>query len=169
MAKSFTLAIIEVQNKALLPVCWDHTVAENSLCQLSRQLNSFLTSSFQHLSYDARWASSLAAFNFVECFVDRGCGHTVRGASSWRDLGELIAWPLKFNIEQPSIVLNSCIHIAFISARKLTSIFAYTVLINNVWFCGPSIWQCGKHHHYLGLLWRIPLSLPQTLPARWYV
>ena len=34
---------------SLLPVWWDHTEAENSLCQLPRQLNPFLTSSFQHL------------------------------------------------------------------------------------------------------------------------
>ena len=59
--KGFTLTLIEVQNEALLPICWNHTAAENSLCQLSWQLNSYLISSLKHLSYDARWASSLAA------------------------------------------------------------------------------------------------------------
>ena len=34
MVKGFTLALIEVQNEALLPVFWDHTTAENSLNQL---------------------------------------------------------------------------------------------------------------------------------------
>ena len=50
MVKGFTLAILEGQDEAILPVCWDLTTAENILCQLSCQLNSFLTSSFQHLS-----------------------------------------------------------------------------------------------------------------------
>ena len=38
-------------------VIFNNTTVENSLCQLLRQLNSFLTSSFQYLSWGARWAS----------------------------------------------------------------------------------------------------------------
>ena len=46
---------------------WSHC-SSNSLCQFSHQLNSFLTSRFPHLNYDARCPSSLA-----ECFADQGC------------------------------------------------------------------------------------------------
>ena len=106
MVKSFALARIEVQNEDFLPVWWDHTTTENNLCQLSCQFSSFLTSSFQHLSQVARWTHSLA--------------------SSRRDLRKLIAWPLKFDIEQPSIMLNPCFHLVF-SCRKLTSIITYTI------------------------------------------
>ena len=102
--------------------------------QLSRQLNSFLISSFQHLSYDARWPSSLAASYFARCFVDLGHRHTEGGTSSWRDLRELIFWPHKLNIEQPSIVLNPCLHLVFVSECKLTNIIANTVVTNNVLF-----------------------------------
>ena len=64
MAKDFSFALMEVQNEALLPACWDCTTAENSLPQLSCHLNSFRTSSFQHLSdisYNTRWTSSPVA------------------------------------------------------------------------------------------------------------
>ena len=112
------LALIKVQNEALLPVWWDHSTAENNVCQLSCQLKSFLTSSFQHLSYDARWASSLAAFHFHECFADQGSEHTGKWTSNWRDLRELIAWWFKFNLEQASTVLNPCLHLVFVSEWK---------------------------------------------------
>ena len=83
-----------------------------------------------------------------------------RCSSSWRDLRELIAWPHKLNFEQPSIVLNPCFHLVFVNEHKLTSIIAYTVLTNDVlFFCSPSVWLYGKHHHHLGILWRIPPSL----------
>ena len=137
--KSFTLALIKVQNEAL-PVCWDHITAENSLCQLSCQLSSFLTSMFQHLSYDARWPSCFAAFHFAECFADQGRGYVWRGASSWRDLRELVAWPLKFNIEQPSIVLNPCSHLVFVGECKLTSI-THSSHQQCPGLCGPFFYQ----------------------------
>ena len=87
---------------------------------------------FQHLSYYDRWASSLVAFNFVECFVDLCRRHTGRGASSWRDPKELAAWPHKFNIEQSSIMLDRYLHLVFVSERKLASIIAYTIITSNV-------------------------------------
>ena len=56
------------------------------------------------------------------------------GGQQLGDLKELIAWPMatQINIEQPSIVLNPCIHLVFVSERKLTSIIAYTVLTSDV-------------------------------------
>ena len=65
------------------------------------------------------------------CWVLCRSGSRTHWESSWRDFRELV-WPLKFNIEQPSIVLNPCLHLIFASERKLTSIIAYTVLTNNV-------------------------------------
>ena len=53
---------------------------------LSCQLNSFLTSSFQHLNYDTRWANSLTAFHLSECSTDQGRKHTGREASCKEDL-----------------------------------------------------------------------------------
>ena len=41
----------------------------------------------------------------------------------------------KFNIEQPSIVLNPCLHLPFVSERKFNSVIAYTVLTINVLVC----------------------------------
>ena len=49
----------------------------------------------------------------VLCSAVRLCR---RSPGSWRDLMELIDWPLKLDIEQPGIVLN-----LFVSERKLTS------------------------------------------------
>ena len=67
------------------------------------------------------------------------CGSALQthweGASSCWDLRKLVAWPLKFNIEEPSIALNSCLHFVFVSERTLTSIIAYSVLTNNVLLC----------------------------------
>ena len=94
------------------------------------------------------------------------CGSGLQVAD--RDLREFIAWPFKFNIEQPSIVLNPCLHFVIVSERKFTSIIAYTVLTNNG-LCGPSVWQYVKHHHHWEILWQIRLSLPQTLPPIRYV
>ena len=75
-------------------------------------------------------------WNHVAVLSDtQGHGHAGRVSSSW-ELRELVAWLLKFNIEQPSIVLNPCLHVVFFSERKLTSIIAYTVLTNNVLICG---------------------------------
>ena len=51
-------------------------------------------------------------------------------ASSQRGLRELTAWPLKLDIEQPSIVLNPCLYLVFICYRKITSIIVYHLL----WF-----------------------------------
>ena len=57
------------------------------------------------------------------------------GASSWKDLRELVAWPFKFDIEQFSIVLHPCLHLVFVTECKLTRIIAYIVLTNNVLVC----------------------------------
>ena len=137
--EGFTIALIEVQNEALLRICWDqdHTTTANSLCHLSCQLNSFLTISFQHLRHDARWARSLSHFML-------GCGGFVVGVR------ELIAWPLKLDMEQPGILLNACFHLVFLSERKLTSIIAYPILTQNVLpdLCGTSVWWYGKQSTY---------------------
>ena len=87
----------------------------------------------------------------------------------WGDLRELVAWPLKFNIEQPSIVLNPCLHLLFVSERRLTSLIAYTVITNNILVYVVHLLCNMKINHNLGTLWRISLSLLQTLPARRYV
>ena len=97
--KGFTLAFAEIQDEALLTVCWNLTTAENNLHQLLCQLNSFLTSSFQHVSYDARWATSR-----VLCWS--GLRTYREGTGSWRELKKLIVWALKLDIEQSSTVLN---------------------------------------------------------------
>ena len=78
-------------------------------------------------------------------------------------------WMLKFNIEQPSIVLNPCLHLLFVSERRLTSLIAYTVITNNILVYVVHLLCNMKINHNLGTLWRISLSLLQTLPARRYV
>ena len=85
-------------------------------------------------------------------------------ASSW-NLRELIAWPLKFDIEQPSRVLNPCLHLAFISERKLTSIIAYAVLTNDVLVWGYRRYQ-SVHYitRFLDFHWCF-LERPQTSVA----
>ena len=54
------------------------------------------------------------------------------GGRSRRDLMELIAWPLKLETKQPSIVLNPCFYFVFISERKLTSTIVSTILTHNI-------------------------------------
>ena len=49
-------------HEVLHPVFGDHTIAEDSLCQLPYQLDHFLARSFQHLSYDT-------VFHLSETFV----------------------------------------------------------------------------------------------------
>ena len=71
--------------------CWKQPL------QLSYQLNAFLISIFQHLGYDARRASSLAAFHLAQCFANLSNWHTGRRAGSWGHLRELIDWPLKLD------------------------------------------------------------------------
>ena len=133
---------------------------KNGFCQSPCQLSSFLTSSCQHFGYGVRWASSLAAFHLPECFVDQGCRHTGRWDSSWSDLGVFVAWPLKFNIEQPSIVPSSC------HSQAHQHHCIHNSLQQGPGLCGPSVWQYEKHHHPLGILWRIPLLLTHMLPTR---
>ena len=97
------------------------------------------------------------------------CGSGLQVAD--RDLRELIAWPFKFNIEQLSIVLNPCLHLVFVSERKLTSHQHHCIHSSHqqcLGLYGPSVWQYGKHHPHWWILWQIPLSLPQTLPDIWY-
>ena len=119
-------------NEALLIVWWDHTAAANSLCLLSRQLNSFLTSSFQHLSYNTGGPQG------AHCLAT-----------------QIQHW-----------TASSCL-------RQWAQAHQYHwVHSSHQWcpgFCGPSAWRYRKHHHHLGILWQIHLSLPQTLPARRHV
>ena len=70
-----------------------------------------------------------------------------------RDLRQLIAWPFQFDIEPPSIVLNLCLYLIFVSERKLTSNVTYTNPICNVLVC--VVLRYGKHHnHHLEILWK---------------
>ena len=103
MVKGFTIALIEVQDKALFPGCWCLSFAENSLCQLSWQVKSLLTSSFQHLSHDTRWDSSLSYISSCCVFGGFGYEHTTKGGTaSWMDLSELVVWKLKLDIKRYS-------------------------------------------------------------------
>ena len=72
--------------------------------------------------------------------------------------------------KQPSIVLNpmpsSCLH-QWAQAHQHHCIHSSHQQCPG--FCSPSVWLYGKHYHYLGILWRILLSLPQTLPARRHI
>ena len=119
------------------------------LCQLSYQLNSFLTSSFQYLCYDARRVSSLAAFHLAECWSGSQT-HWEGG----RQLGGPIAWPFKLKLEE-----LACLHLVFIGECRLTSIIVCSVLINNIlvfvvhlfgntniiWvYCGKFLFLCLK-------------------------
>ena len=96
-------------------------------------------------------------------------GGSWEGGSSWRDFGDFFAWPLKFDTEQPSKVLNACLHLVFLSERKLTIIitYRYTILANNALVC--ALWSIclamRKTPSPPPVVW-IPLSLPQTLQAR---
>ena len=54
------------------------------------------------------------------------------GPAVW---GPLIAWHHKFNIKQPSIVLNPSLPLILVSEQKLTSIITYAILITNVLVC----------------------------------
>ena len=59
-------------------------------------------------------------------------------------LRELIAWPFKLNVVEPSMVLCPCLHLVIIIEHKFTSIVAYTVLANNilfVWCICLAIWK----------------------------
>ena len=73
------------------------------------QLIFLINSSFQHLVYDARWASGLATYYLAEYFANQYHGYSWR-AGSGSGHKELITWPLKLDIEQHSIVPLSCHH-----------------------------------------------------------
>ena len=132
------------------------------------QLNFFLTSSFQHPSCDARWASSLSTYHIVECFVDQAAD----------TLGE--GWHLETPQEACHLdtetrhlaTWHSGLHLFFVGEHKLPSVIVYTLLTNDIPVCVTCLsavcWY-GKHHHHLEILQRIPLSLPQTLPRRRHV
>ena len=73
-----------------------------------------------------------------------GGGLAVGGGGWGWVLRELIAWPFKHNVEEPSIVLCPYLHLVIIIERKFTSIIAYTVLANNflfVWSICLAIWK----------------------------
>ena len=114
---------------------------KNGFRQLSCQLSSFFTSSYQRLSYDCRWASSLAAFYLAGCFADQGRRYTGRWDSCWNELGVFVVWPLKFNIEQPSIVPSSCL-------RQWAQIhqhhYVHNSLQQDTGLCDPSVWRYEK-------------------------
>ena len=118
--KGFTF--IEIRDEAL-QVYWNHTTAKNSLCKVSSKLNSFLTSSFQHLGYNARRASSLRHFFILLSalwiwvvdsrqlvlvlalvLVLGGGG----GGGGGGVLMELIAWPWPFKLNSTSRSLAQC-------------------------------------------------------------
>ena len=119
--KGFAIAHIEVQNEAFHPV--------ESLCQLSYQLNAFVTSRFQHLRYEARRASNLAAFRFSSYWALCRPGWQTH----WEAFGETPRRSLlKPDFGEPGIVLSPWQHLAFVSEHKLSSIVVYTVLTNDI-------------------------------------
>ena len=148
MVKAFTLTLVKARGSrwSSPPVYGDYTTAENRLCKICYQLISFLTISFRDLGYDARRASSLAAFHLADCFADLGRRHTGSGAGSWGDLKELITWPFIFNIEGPRIVLCPCLHIVPISERKLTRISQQCSSLHGL------VCRYRKHNHNLEIL-----------------
>ena len=129
----------------------------------------FLTSSFQHFSYDARWTSSFDAFHLAEWFVDQGHRHTGKGpAVGGGPQGScFLAIQIRYWAAQHSAqpMPSSCL-------CQWAQAHQHRCVHNNhqqrPGLCGPSVWLYGKHHHHLGIPWQIPPSLPQTLPARWY-
>ena len=84
------------------------------------------------------------------------------GASSWRDLRELIVWPLTFHIE----VLNQCLHLVFISERKLICSLA-SLLTQFLSTMSQILQSTCLVIRKAPLL--ILLSLPWTLTTRWHV
>ena len=120
------------------------------------------TKSFQHLSYNVRWASWLDGFHLADGFHLTGSGSRTHWewASSWKDLRELVAWTLKFDIEQPSIVLNPlvCLHLVSVCEPKFTSIIAYTILTDNVLVCAVHLFgdtETPSSSHHASLLQEI--------------
>ena len=109
--------------EALLPACWDLIAAKTAF-------TSCLTSSThfaQQLSASQLWYQmgqhpSCISSCWALCGSD-SWSHC-EGTGNWRDLGELITRPLKFDIEQPSIALNPCLHLVFISELNPTSVIA---------------------------------------------
>ena len=55
-----------------------------------------------------------------------GRGQQLGGGGWVGDLREVV-WLLKFDTEQPRVMLNPCLHLVFVSEHKLTSIIKYTV------------------------------------------
>ena len=68
-----------------------------------------------------------------------GLHHCSYRGSRWSSPPSLLVlncWELiNLDNEQPRVVLNPCLHLAFVSKRKLTSIIAYSVLTNDVLVC----------------------------------
>ena len=78
-----------------------------SISCLASSTPSSLTAQFQHFSFDARWSSSLA-YRISFCWVLCGSGLQTHweGGQQLGELRELVAWPLKFDIEQPGVGLT---------------------------------------------------------------
>ena len=112
---------------------------------------------------------SLAAFHFAECFADVGHGRAGRGPAVWGTLGtSLLAHTI-----QHSVAKHSAQPMPSSYFRQRAQAHQYHCVHNShqQWpgFCGPSVWRYGKHNYQLGILCRIPLFPPQTLPARRHV
>ena len=169
------------------PIYWDHTTYENSLPQFSYQLNPFLVSRFQRLSYDVRRTSSLVVFHLAKCFADLGRRHTGRRASKCKCVCVCLRVCVRVCVV---CVLCACVGVgtsddsllghtnstlrtlaqcsaqAFLLSLSLSSPAALRTQFSPItsWFG----WRYRNHQHQLGILWRFPLSLPQTLTARWH-
>ena len=89
-------------------------------------------------------------------------GHTTAENSLCQfsyQLRELIAWPFKLNVEEPSIMLYPCLHHP--CHHQWVQVYQHCCVHSSCQqhpgLCTPSVWQYGKRHHHLGILWQIPL------------
>ena len=115
-------------NKAFFSVRWDHAAAENS-SPTSSTLTSPAASQLRcHMDQKPCCIS-------LFCMLFESGSQTHWGGGGSINWMKLLAWPLKFDIEQPSIVLTPCHHPVFVSDCELTNIIAYTIFINNVLVC----------------------------------
>ena len=126
-------------------------------------LTSPILSSLAVLSISAMMPDGSAALHH---FADQGRGHPGRGSAFGGTPG---ARSLLGHSNSTFNSLAYCsIHVFTLSSsvsasspaslrRQFSSTTSWFVLY---------IWRYGKHHHHLGILWRMPLSLPQTLEEK---
>ena len=133
MLGGLTLTVVEVQNEALVSVCWDLTSTENSLHQLPWQLDSSLTS--QHLSLDVGWVRDNRGIHHIAINIEQP---TI--------------------VHNPYLDLDVITEHGLTPIISHT-ILASDVLVG---LCSPYVWRYKRHHNHLDILLQITPSLPQT-------